>query len=80
MEMDEQATILRIAKLVRRQILTETTTGTSLGMCYEASLDLRRLLRKEKIKVKMINGVFKVDYDQLGEPTTEPAHDECHFW
>ena len=77
---DERAIILMVAKQVRKEILKETTTGTSLGMCYEASLDLRRELRKRGIRVKIKQGVFRVDYDQCGDPTDEPSHDEAHFW
>ena len=80
-EQEERETILKVAKEVRKGILKESSTATTLGWCYEASLDLIRSLKKRKIYIKLMDGIFKVDYTQWGAPSNnEHSEDESHYW
>jgi hypothetical protein len=54
-------TILGIAKRVRDKIIK--SEGNSTGMCYGASWDIVRFLKKKGIKSSVVGGHFNTDYD-----------------
>ena len=70
--------IYQEAAIVRSAFLAKY--GYIDGYCVEASRYLARKLNLLDIKVKLIYGVFKVDFDQCRNPTKEPSHDEAHTW
>jgi len=54
-----------------------------MGMCADASQRLRDQLRNFGVYVKVVDGVFQVDLNGLGELSEtdhEPSHDEAHYW
>jgi len=77
--LNEEFEIIKVCRSVRSWILASTGCGT-MGCCYDASRAIQRRLAKRYIFVKLVGGVFRVDFDCCGKPTTRPSHEECHYW
>ena len=77
--------IYNIAKDIREQICLEMATDDMMGLCCYASKQLRRILRFEGFRPKLIHGTFNIDNPCLDYIDIEFHNDKriyfpSHYW